>query len=49
MVWLVDPTTRTVSVYHNLRNAQVLTAEDKICGDDLLPGFSVLVAEFFAG
>jgi Uma2 family endonuclease len=48
MVWLVDPITRTVSVYHDLRTAQVLTAEDTISGDDLLPGFSLPVAEFFA-
>lgn len=48
MVWLVDPVTRTVSVYHDRRNAQVLTPEDKISGEDLLPGFSVSVAEFFA-
>jgi Uma2 family endonuclease len=48
MVWLVDPITRTVTVYHDRRNAQVLTAEDIISGDDLLPGFSVPVAEFFA-
>jgi Uma2 family endonuclease len=48
MVWLVDPITRTVSVYHDRQNAQILTAEDTISGDDLLPGFSVPVAEFFA-
>jgi Uma2 family endonuclease len=48
MLWLVDPITRTVSVYHDLRTAQVLTAEDTISGDDLLPGFSLPVAEFFA-
>ncbi len=48
MVWLVDPITRTVSVYHDLRTAQVLTEKDMISGDDLLPGFSVPMAEFFA-
>ena len=48
MVWLVDPSTRTVTVYHDLRTAQVLTAEDTISGDDLLPGFSLPVTEFFA-
>jgi Uma2 family endonuclease len=47
MVWLVDPITRTVTVYPDRRNAQVLSAEDTISGDDLLPGFSVTVAELF--
>jgi Uma2 family endonuclease len=47
MVWLVDPITRTVTVYHDRRNAQVLTEKDTISGDDILPGFSVPVAEFF--
>jgi Uma2 family endonuclease len=48
MVWLVDPATHTITVYHDLRTAQVLTAEDTITGDNLLPGFSLPVAEFFA-
>ena len=47
MVWLVDPSTRTVTVYHDRRNAQVLAEKDTISGDDLLPGFLVPVAEFF--
>jgi Uma2 family endonuclease len=48
MVWLVDPIARTATVYHDRRNAQVLTEKDTISGDDILPGFTVPVAEFFA-
>ncbi len=48
MVWLVDPSTRTVTVYHERRSAQILGKEDMLSGDDLLPGFSVPVAELFA-
>ena len=48
MVWLVDPVTQTVTVYHERRNAQILSKQDAISGDDLLPGFSMPVAEFFA-
>jgi Uma2 family endonuclease len=47
MVWLVDPITQSVTVYHEHRNAEILGKEEVISGDDLLPGFSVPVAEFF--
>jgi len=48
MVWMVDPATQTVTVYHGYRSAQILTKEDAISGDELLPGFSMPVAELFA-
>jgi Uma2 family endonuclease len=48
MVWLVDPISRTVSVYHDPSNVRVLTDKDNISGNDLLPGFSLPAAEFFA-
>jgi Uma2 family endonuclease len=47
-VWLVDPAPRTVSMYHKNHEARVLGEDDTLSGDDLLPGFSVPVAELFA-
>ena len=46
-VWVVDPHTRRVSVYRG-REAAVLKEADALAGGDLLPGFSLPVAEIFA-
>ncbi len=48
IVWVVDPETRTATVYHSHSEIVVLTADDTLSGDDALPGFSVPVAEIFA-
>jgi Uma2 family endonuclease len=47
-VWVVDPKTRTVAVYRNRGDAVILKPADTLTGGDLLPGFAVPVAEFFA-
>ena len=47
LVWLVDPKTRTVTVYRSLSDTMHLTEDDAITADDVLPGFSVQVSEFF--
>jgi len=48
LVWVVDPETRTVSVYRSRKEIAILTAADTLTGGDVLPEFSVLVAEIFA-
>ena len=48
MVWVVDPETRTVTVYRSRSEIAVLTASDTLAGGDVLPDFSVQVAEIFA-
>ena len=48
MVWVVDPETRTVAVYHSLQEITILTVAETLTGGDVLPGFSVPVAEVFA-
>jgi Uma2 family endonuclease len=48
MVWVVDPETRTVSVYCSRSEISVLTDADTLTGGDVLPGFSMKVAEIFA-
>jgi Uma2 family endonuclease len=47
MVWLVDPRLQIVTVYRHLKRAQTLKESDTLLGEDVLPGFSCGVAEFF--
>jgi Uma2 family endonuclease len=46
-VWVVDPQNKTVTVYRSRREVAVFTLEDTLTADDLLPGFSLPVAEIF--
>ena len=46
-VWVIDPKTCTVTVYHSSRKAMILTATDTLDGGDLLPGFHMPVARIF--
>jgi Uma2 family endonuclease len=45
LVWVVDPETRIVTVYQGRTQAVVLRASDTLTGGDVLPGFSLPVAE----
>ena len=47
-VWVIDPQTRTVTVYRSRREISVLQASETLCAEDLLPGFGLPVAEIFA-
>lgn len=47
-VWVVDPQTETVTVYSAGGSAAVLESSDTLTGGELLPGFSLPVAEIFA-
>jgi Uma2 family endonuclease len=47
-VWVVDPASKTVSVYSGARQALVLREGDEITGGDLLSGFRLPLAEVFA-
>ena len=46
-VWVVDPQNQTVTVYRSRGEAAVFALEDTLAADDLLPGFSLPVAEIF--
>ncbi|MBU4273661.1 MAG: Uma2 family endonuclease [Planctomycetes bacterium] len=48
-VWVLDPETKTVTVYRGLDRIVVLDPDDTLTGDDVLPGFSLPVGEIFAG
>lgn len=48
LVWLVDPETLTVTVFRQDAAPKSIGEGDTLAGGDVLPGFSVPVAEIFA-
>ena len=46
-VWVVDPTSCTISVYRGPHEATVLKVGDVLSDDELMPGFRLPVAEVF--
>lgn len=48
LVWLIYPSTRTVNIYTPDRTARILTEADVLDGGDVLPGFTLRVADIFA-
>jgi Uma2 family endonuclease len=49
LAWIIDPATRSVAVYtaFTVQPARILMHGDMLDGGDVLPGFSVSVAELF--
>jgi Uma2 family endonuclease len=47
MVWLVDPDTRTVTVYTGRLRGLELDEADQLDGGDVLPGFACRVSDLF--
>ena len=47
VVWVIDPKTRTVTVYRSRQDVCILGEAEEITGGDVLPGFSCRVGEFF--
>ena len=45
-VWIVDPATRSVQIY-SPQGFTVLREDDALSGGDILPGFSIKVADIF--
>lgn len=48
IIWVVNPKRHQIHVYHSLTKTEILDAEDTLTGGEILPGFSVSVAELFA-
>ena len=46
-VWVVDPSSQTISVYEPDRAARILGADDNLTGGDIVPGFDLKVSEVF--
>lgn len=47
MVWVIDPEKRAVTVHRSSNEVAVLASADALSGSDLLPGFSMRVADIF--
>ena len=48
LVWVVDPSPKTISVYRPDGSTQLLYEADELHGDAVLPGFVINVADIFA-
>jgi len=48
LVWVINPSIRTIHVYRGFANVTVLTIGDVLSGEDVLPGFSAPAARIFA-
>lgn len=48
LVWLVDPKKHTLTVFRPDGDPTVLTIEDQIDGEDVIPGFRLPLAKLFA-
>ncbi len=47
-VWVVNPAGQNVTVYRSKTDIKVLTENDQLDGQDVLPGFACRVGEIFA-
>ncbi len=47
IVWVVDPETRNVTVHRPGKEAAIVEDHEELTGEDVLPGFSCRVADFF--
>ena len=48
LVWLVNPKSKTVTVYRSSTDSMILTEKDTLDGGEVVPGFKIPVAEIFA-
>ena len=48
LVWVVRPQNQTVTIYRPNGDIELLHAGDALTGEDVVPGFSCRVSEFFA-
>ncbi len=47
LVWVIQPSSRSVSVYRADGSVRILTSADQLDGEDVLPGFSCAVQDLF--
>ena len=45
LVWVVDPASRTATVYRSRNDIRIVTDDEALDGDDVLPGFRVVLGE----
>ena len=47
LVWVLDPRSKTVTVYRSENDIALLTYEDTLRGEDVVPGFTCPVSQLF--
>ena len=47
LVWVLEPVTKTVTVYRSEKDIEILTHDDTLTGEDVIPGFTCPVAHLF--
>jgi Uma2 family endonuclease len=47
LIWVIYPRTRSAQVFRTGGSGKQLTEEDLLCGEEVLPGFEVMVSELF--
>jgi Uma2 family endonuclease len=48
LLWLLEPETRTISIHRpNSKQVTILSGEDKLEGEDVIPGFEISLPEIF--
>ena len=48
LIWVIDPTTKTIHVYQGFSDVTLLTVADQLGGGEVLSGFAAPVARIFA-
>jgi len=47
LVWYIDPTAKTTRVYHDAGSFSLVTCNEDLLGEDVLPGFRLKLGELF--
>ena len=47
LVWVLEPRSKTVTVYRSERDIALPTFEDTLMGEDVVPGFACPVSQLF--
>ena len=47
LIWVVDPATRTVTVYRSLQDVRIVSSDQQLDGGDVIPGFQFKVSDLF--
>jgi Uma2 family endonuclease len=47
LVWVIEPRSKTVTVYRSESDITLLTREDTLTGEDVVPGFACPVSQLF--
>lgn len=48
LIWIVDPTSRTVRVLTSMNNRRMLSEHETLDGGEVLPGFTLPIADIFS-